>query len=170
MLYSFVPLKAKYHDREQFNCGVDDLDEYLKKYARINMAQHVTVVYVMTQRKEPKKILGYYTLSAFCIGLSSLPDNVTKKLPYYPEVPTVLIGRLARHNDAPGTGRLLLIDALRRSWNMSKEIASFAVVVDAKNDDALRFYKKFGFLTLQNTSCRLFMPMKKIEHLLNSKN
>jgi hypothetical protein len=60
-----------------------------------------------------------------------------------------------------GLGKLLLIDALFRSYEISKSIGSFAVVVDPLNEEAERFYPKYGFILLPD-SCKMFLPMKTV--------
>lgn len=88
--------------------------------------------------------------------------EVIRKLPRYPTVPTTLLGRLAidHRYKGKGAGRHLLMDALRRS--MRSEIASFAVVVDAKDEGARDFYRRDGFMPFQETPMRLFLPMATI--------
>lgn len=106
---------AKHHDCKAFDCGVPELSEYLRKRASQDMRRRVAVVFVMVPEDEPKRIAGYYSLSSAAIALEKLPDHMVKKLPRYPAVPAVLIGRLARDVKFPGIGKLLLLDALARS-------------------------------------------------------
>jgi GNAT superfamily N-acetyltransferase len=89
---------------------------------------------------------GYYTVSSTAVKLAQLPEQVIKKLPRYPLVPATLLGRLAidRSHQGKGYGRFLLADALHRA--VRSEIASFAVIVDAKDDNARRFYERESFL------------------------
>jgi GNAT superfamily N-acetyltransferase len=91
---------------------------------------------------------GYYTLSATALKLGELPDHVARRLPRYPLVPATLLGRLAadRRWQGQGYGRFLLADALHRA--VRSEIASFAVIVDAKDEAARRLYERESFLGL----------------------
>ncbi len=157
---------APHHDRRRFRCGVPALDDYLRQRASQDVRRRVTAVFVMTPRDQPDRIAGYYTLSAASILLADLPDDMTRKLPRYPQVPAIRIGRLARDSDFPETGKLLLIDALSRSWQHSEAIAAAAVLVDAKDDRARGFYSHFGFVSLTNFPNKMFLPMKTIERLL----
>ena len=93
------------------------------------------------------------------------PADLTKKLPHYPEIPAILIGRLARDITYPGVGSLLLADAITRCVRAAKEIAASLIVVDAKGPAATRFYKKFGFLSLPGLPDRMFLPMATAEKL-----
>lgn len=115
------------------------------------------------------RIAGYYTLSSDNIRADDLPSELVKqlRLPRYPVIAATLIGRLARDLSfrGQGVGELLLVDALKLALAMSRRIASAAVVVDAKDDKAHRFYAEFGFLEFPETVKRLFLPMQTIENL-----
>lgn len=104
-------------------------------------------------------IVGYYTISSTAVDIGDFPEGVIRKLPRYPLVPATLVGRLAvdRRYRGRGHGRFLLADALYRA--MRSEIASFAVVVDAKNEDARRFYQGESFLPFPSDPMRLFRPI-----------
>jgi GNAT superfamily N-acetyltransferase len=84
-------------------------------------------------------------------------------------VPATLLGRLARDERFPGTGSLLLMDALKRAHDKAAEIASLAVVAHAKDEPALKFYRKFGFVQLGGDPNRVFLPMGTIEQLVKQR-
>lgn len=107
-------------------------------------------------------IAGYYTLSSISVQLADLPAQTVRKLPRYPLVPATLLGRLAvdRRQQRKGYGRFLLADALYRAAR--SEIASFAVIVDAKDDSARRFYERESFLPFPDQPMKLFRPMADI--------
>lgn len=133
------------------------------------MAKHVAVCFVLTP--DGRTVAGYYTLSQYSVDLVHLPAGIARKLPKYPEVPATLLGRLAVSENYRGQklGEYLLMDALYRCWQQSRVVASVAVVVDAKNDAAQRFYEHFEFVSLPGTTHRLFLPMKTIENLFGAK-
>jgi GNAT superfamily N-acetyltransferase len=110
-------------------------------------------------------IAGYYTLSSTSVQLRDLPEQTVRKLPRYPLVPATLLGRLAvdRRQQGKGYGRFLLADALYRA--AQSEIASFAVIVDAKNENARRFYERESFLPFPDQPMKLFRPMTDIRRL-----
>ncbi|MGH7104824.1 MAG: GNAT family N-acetyltransferase [Acetobacteraceae bacterium] len=110
-------------------------------------------------------IAGYYTLCSTSVQLAELPAQTVRKLPRYPLVPATLLGRLAvdRRQQGKGYGRFLLADALYRAAR--SEIASFAVIVDAKDDSARRFYEWESFLVLPDQPMKLFRPMADIRRL-----
>ncbi len=167
MAYRFEPL-TKQHDRAVFRCGSPPLDAYLLQLARKDADRRVAAAFVMVEEAAPATIIGYYTLSAFTVEVSELPEELHKKLPRYPRLPATLLGRLARDMRFPCTGSLVLMDALTRALGQSAQIASLAVVADAKDEAALRFYRKFGFAPLGNSLNRVFLPMGTIEQLVQA--
>lgn len=116
---------------------------------------------------EDGTIAGYYTLSSTSVRLSELPEQAVRKLPRYPLVPATLLGRLAvdRRQQGKGYGRFLLADALYRAAR--SEIASFAVIVDAKDENARRFYERESFLPFPDQPMKLFRPMADIRRLFD---
>ena len=165
MNYVITHLDKK-HRRDTFDCGIGALNDYLKIQASQEMKKSVAVTYVLTQGDD-SRVLGYYTLSSIGIVPGELPDTVIKKLPRYPVLPGILIGRLARDAEfhSKELGHYLLVDALKRSFDISTQLGSVAVIVDAKNKKASEFYKSFGFLTFPDNKKRLFLPMGTIKKL-----
>lgn len=160
-------LNAGLHDRESFDCGVDALNIFLKQHANQNQSKNMSKAYVAVvavSADDRKKIYGYYTLSAGHIALDQLPETLKAKLPKYP-VPIALIGRLAVDKDykGQGIGGFLLHDAFTNVLNIADKMGVFAVVVDAKNDDAKSFYGSYGFTELQDSKLTLFLPITTIQ-------
>ena len=165
MAYRFEPL-AKRHDRAGFHSGSPPLNIYLQQVARKDIERRVAASFVMVEEAAPETIVGYYSLSAFTVELGDLPGEMQKKLPRYPRLPATLLGRLARDERFPGTGSLLLLDALARAHSQSAQVGSLAIVAEAKNERALKFYQKFGFMPLGSNPDRVFLSMGTIEQLL----
>ena len=158
--YMIEPL-ASQHDRTAFSCGVEALDRYLKQQAGQETRRRVAACFVAV-RTVDKTIGGYSTLSATSILLKDLPENVARKLPRYPEVPAALIGRLAvdlRHR-SQGLGEHLMLDAMSRT--LQADIAAAILLVDAKNEQAASFYRRYGFLGLASLPRRLYLPVSEI--------
>ena len=151
------------HGRTGFQCGVEALDRYLKKQAKQDIKRRISRVFVATRPDNPKTVIGYYTLSTLSIELNQLPEKLARKLPKHP-VPAALIGRLAVSNAAQGqgVGKMLLADAIKRTLAVSDQVAIYAIVVDAINENAKGFYEQFGFTRLSDDSPRLFLPLKSI--------
>ena len=147
------------HDRAAFSCGLPELDRYLARQAGQDVRRRVARVFVCTAG-ETDAVLGFYTLSALSIDLASLPDRLSGKLPRHP-VPCALIGRLAvdRSAHGRGLGRMLLADAVKRTVAAGETVAMHALIVDAANDDARRFYGRFGLVPLTDDPMRLFLPL-----------
>lgn len=154
------------HKKSDFSCGKEMLDDYLHKQANQDIKRKLSACFVVKE-EQTELIKGYYTLSNNSIPLEDIPDNIRKKLlRSYTTIPTTLLGRLAIDNNfqGQGLGKLILIDALKRSFELSKTIGSFAVVVDPIDEEAERFYDKYGFLKLPDSG-KMFLPMKTIGQL-----
>jgi ribosomal protein S18 acetylase RimI-like enzyme len=156
---------AKHHARTHFDCGVPVLNDYLAKYANQDMKRKAAAVFVMVERSSPQRVIGFYTLCATSVDLTSVPVELTKKLPRYPEIPAILLGRLARDTEFPGVGSLLLGDALSRCVRVGKDIAATLIVVDSKGKAATQFYERFGFISLPKMPERMFLPVQVAEKL-----
>jgi GNAT superfamily N-acetyltransferase len=154
---------AAHHDRASFVCGNDELDAYLPFQAGQDLRRKVAAPFVMLD--QTGAVVGYYTLSAYGIRLAELPPEVAKKLPKYPQVPATLLGRLgiSRQYHGQKLGRLLLMDALHRSWRNTAQVASIGVVVDAYDESARAFYLRHEFVPLVDHPKKLFMSMRIIE-------
>jgi GNAT superfamily N-acetyltransferase len=158
---------SRQHDRTGFHCGADGLDRYLKQQARQDADKRVAAPFVAVNPPDTR-VLGYYTLSASVLTLADLPDDLARKLPRYPQLPVTLLGRLAvdQATKGRGLGEHLLLDALHRSLAHANQISAMAVVVDAKGEEAARFYGHYGFKPLQAQPSRFFVPMRLVAQLL----
>src|SRR5438309_1581177 len=128
------------HRREAFDCGVEALNDFLRARARREMEAGTSACFVIVPESTPEQIAGFYTLSAAVIQRSELPEALVKKLPRYRELPATLLGRLARSLDfkGQGIGDRLMISALSRAVEGAREVASWAVVTDPKDQEARR--------------------------------
>ena len=153
------------HDRQNFRSGNDSLDVYFRERVRKEIEAGVAAAFVMA---DGPAVLGYYTLSAHGIERGTLPETVVRKLklPKYPLIPATLMGRLAVDLKHQGRrlGEILLMDGLKRAYLHSRQVASFAVVVDAK-ENAVEFYRRYGFLAMP-PGTRMFIPMGTIKELV----
>jgi GNAT superfamily N-acetyltransferase len=153
------------HDRSGFSCGVPALDTYLRERANQDAQRHVASTFVLLG--DSSVVLGYYTLSQQVISLEDVPSELSKKLPKYPLLPAILVGRLAvdGRRQGGGLGSLLLMDALLRSWQTAQTVASCAVRVDATDDKAQDFYLRHDFLPFPNERLKLSFPMADLDRL-----
>lgn len=157
--FLLAQLEAK-HDRTAFHSDSDPLNRYLREQATQDVRRRVAACFVALA--DGKRIAGYYTLASASLLLADLPASIGRKLPRYPTVPTVRMGRLAVDQafKGQGLGGALLADALHRAAR--SEIAAYALMVDAKDQNAAAFYQHHGFIPLPESPCTLFMPLATI--------
>lgn len=169
MRLRFEPLD-KAHDRASFRSGAAEIDDWFARRAGQDARRNVARVFVAVDPNAPTHVLGFYSLGAYTIAIDDLPKDAARKLPRYDAIPAALIGRLARHEDAMGTGlgALLLADALRRIVSAAETLAVFAIVVDAKDARAAAFYQSFGFQLFPLRPKKLFLPTTTARTAMNS--
>jgi len=155
------------HDRKAFRSGVDVLDRYLRELALQDIRRRVAGCFVALD--DARAIAGFYTLAATSVALDSLPADVTKRLPHYPVVPAVLMGRLAVdvRFQGKGLGHALVADAVMRTDSF--KIGAFALLVDAKDDRVIGFYESTGFALIPGETRRLFVPIATALQASNKK-
>ncbi len=162
--FRFAPLGAE-HNREPFDCGEEALDRYLKTQATQDTRRRVANCFVAM---EPANgvVAGYYTIGSAGIPFVDLPAEESRRLPRYPSLPAVRVGRLAvdRKFQGRGLGEMLLLDAMRRSMNLPPAV--YALLVDAKNDHAAAFYQRYGFRVFASQPRTLFLPMATVAKAL----
>jgi len=151
---------VRLHDRAAFHCGVAALDDYLHKYAAQQNAKGLSSVFVMVDDALPSKILGFYTLSAAQIDVQQLSDVERKKLTRYP-VPCFRMGRLARAMESRGAGigEILIGCAVDRCLHARNLVGAYALLVDAKDEEAKSFYERYGFIPCLDAPMTLYLPL-----------
>ena len=154
-----IELLDKKHKRENFDCGEESLNQFLKKYARQNQEKGFgrTFVAVLPNKSE---VLGYYTLSAGSISFEIIPE----KVPRYP-IPTAHLGRLATDLSmrGQGLGELLLIDALQRVVLVAEKVGIYAVELFALTETAKTFYQRYGFISLIDNDKHLYLSIETLK-------
>ncbi len=154
------------HDKQNFSCGVKLLDDYLATHAKQDVKRRLSACFILADNDHIVK--GYYTLSSTAVKRELLPENIIKKLPpSYIHLPATLLGRLTINNSfkGKGLGELILMDALKRSYDTSlNSIGSMARVVDPIDEDAVKFYKKYGFIQLPDSG-KMFISMNTVAEL-----
>ena len=153
-------LDARLHDRSGFQCGEPALDEYLRKYAVQQSAKGLCSIFVLIDDASPSKILGFYTLSAAQIGTDQLSDSEKKKLPRYP-IPCFRMGRLARsiEHRGGGIGAVLMGLAVDRCVKARMHVGAYALLADAKSEEASAFYQQYGFKVCLDSPMALYLPL-----------
>ncbi|AZG78899.1 GNAT family N-acetyltransferase [Methylocystis rosea] len=170
LLWEEAPL-GKNHDRNAFDCGEDDLNVYLKRYARQNHESGGAKCFVATPRDAPARILGFYTLSPASIEFSRAPAIVTHGLGRY-EIPVYRVGRLAvdRSVQGLGLGGRLLLRAAERCVTVAQEVGGVALLIDAKSDGAAKWYESYGALRLLDAPLSLVLPFSVVLEALKQRN
>ena len=146
------------HDRVAFASDVAALDRYFANQSTQDIRRRMAACYVAVERYS-KAVVGYYTMSTSSLPLVDLAAATAKKLPRYPLVPAVRIGRLAVaiSHRGKGIGAGLLIDGIARAFRA--DLMAFAIVVDAKDDTAVAFYKHHGFTSFASAPMSLYLPL-----------
>jgi ribosomal protein S18 acetylase RimI-like enzyme len=162
-VFTTAPLGS--HIRTEFSCGVPELDRYFREIVSQDIKRRVSNCFVALD--DAGTVAGYYTLAATSLPMTELTPEETKRLPRYPLLPAGLIGRLAvdERFRGQGLGSSLIVDAVARS--MRSEPAIFALVVDAKDAAALRFYQHLGFRGFLSQPMRLFLPIAEAARRLS---
>jgi GNAT superfamily N-acetyltransferase len=158
---------ASHHDRAAFSSGAEALDRHLATQAGQDMRRRIAGCYVAIE-KAANQIAGYYTIAATSMPLSEISAKMAKKLPRYPLVPSIRLGRLAvaRAHQGKGLGASLLIDAIERS--LRSDIVAFAMVVDAKDESGVAFYRHHGFEAFASVPMSLSLPLAEAARRLEA--
>jgi len=158
--FAVVLLNAARHDRSGFHSGSPALDRYLREQVSQDSRRRVAACFVAAG--DDSRIAGYYTLSSASVPLLDLPQGLRCKLPRYGSVPAVRMGRLAVDVafQGQGLGAALLVDALKRAARA--DIASAIFCVDAKDEQAASFYRKYGFIPFIDAPQGLFLPLSTV--------
>ena len=158
---------GRHHDRKRFDCGAEDLNSYLRRYARQNHASGGAKTFVAVSENEPARILGIYTISPGAIAFADVPEIVTRRLGRY-DVPVFRLGRLAvdRSVQRQGLGGDLLLAAGARALAVAAEVGGVALAIDAKDRSAVRWYERFGAVPLLDDPLKLVLPLAVIAEAL----
>ena len=160
-----IELLAKSHDREKFDCASEPLNAFLKQTARQHAVRGISQTFVMVdeQAAEPKPVLGFFSLNICQVKSESLSPEEAKKLPRH--VSGVRLGRLAvaKDHQRQGIGKKLLVAAMEKFMEIFSRAGGIGLFVDAKDQEAKRYYERFGFVSLTANELELFLPVKTIQ-------
>lgn len=160
-----IELLTDNHVVDSFDCGDEDKNKFLQKYALQNSKGGLGRTYVAVNPSDNTKVYGYYTISSSAVKFESLPE--ARFLPRYP-IPAILIGKLAtdKETQKQGLGTALLFDALKRAVRVAEEIGTFLIEIKALDDRAKAFYLKFGFVEMLDEPMKLYLGLKKVRKLI----
>ncbi|HET6656228.1 MAG TPA: GNAT family N-acetyltransferase [Gammaproteobacteria bacterium] len=156
------------HERGSFDCGDDALNHYLCHTARQHAEKGISRTFVLVDDAQSRKILGYATLSLCEVQAVALPQRFAKKYPAV--IPGAKLARLAVDGRCQhqGIGTSLLIDMMQRTLTVAESVGIVALFVDAKHDNAVQYYKQFGFLAMADDQLHLFLPLETLRDALDT--
>ena len=157
---------GSHHDRESFDCGQPDLEDYLKRIARLHTEKGVSRTFVLVDDAAPGKVLGFMTLALCEIMPSALPPKLAKK--YAHRVYGVKLARLAISStrQRQGLGALMVLHAMDRARAVADNAGIVGFFVDAKDSQAQAYYLRYGFIPLIDDPLRLFLPLAALNRAL----
>lgn len=162
MTHSVIPLEVG-HNVKEFTCGKDELDNYLQTTAKQHQSKDVAKTYVITDEGDPSAIIGFFTMAIRPMtAKDEMPLSMVKRLPS--NIPGYTLARLAisKSHQGQGFGEKLLVEAMTKARAAAKEVGGFALFVDAKDEDAAGFYKKYGFTPFPSNPLILVIPIASI--------
>lgn len=157
-----LPLTGN-HDRRGFDCGRQELNGWLRQVARQHQDKGLSKTFVAVLDDAPDRLCGYYALTLAELENRHLPEAWRQKLPR--RIPGVRLGRLAvdKRYQGQGLGELLLVDALTRARRIYREAGGIGLFVDALDEQAAGFYRRFGFSAAPDNPLLLFLPVPVLE-------
>lgn len=161
-----VELLSRLHDRNGFDCGESELNDYLLRTARQHVEKGVSRTFVLVDSGQPEKILAFFTLTACEVVTSGLPANLARKYPA--RAPAAKLARLAVSSDQQrrGLGGVMMVEAMKRTLAVAENIGIIGFFVDAKNPRAVEYYRQFGYIDLPSTPLELFLPLDSLRPAL----
>lgn len=159
-----VVLLTSEHDRTGFDCGVLELNRFLKTTARQHIDKGISRTFVLVDEKTPEVILGFFSLTICEVNVKDMPAAYAKKYPSHHGLPAVRLARLAVSSKERGKryGEALLGEAIRCTITIAKQAGLTGLFVDAKDETARRFYEKYGFGSIEGRPLQLFLPVKTL--------
>lgn len=157
------------HDRGAFDCGQPALNDFLRRYARQSHDLGGAKTFVAVDDGNTSRILGFYTVSPGSLLYARTPATVRRGLGRH-DVPVFRLARLAVDVSfqGKGLGGQLLLAAGRRCLQVSAEVGGVAMLIDAKDEDAARWYEKFGAIRLEDAALSLLLPLATIAAALTA--
>jgi GNAT superfamily N-acetyltransferase len=155
-------LDKNVHDWMDFDCGEAERNDYLRFTARQHVDKGYAQVWVSVPKLGSSQVIGYYTLSVTSLSPGETPGKSGLK-----KIPALLLGKLAvdRRYQGQQAGVRLLLHAQRCALLVARKVGVHALVVDALNDQAAAFYRKYDFEELTTGPLHLFKLIKDIARM-----
>ncbi len=166
----FEVLDKDKHNRDNFDCGAKELNDFLQNQANQRQKKHNAVTHVaidIDAKNEPKIIYGYYTISNYSIEFSMLPPVDAKKAPQKEKVPCLKLGRLARNKlyTNAGFGKIILQEVFKEAISLSSRVGIYLIDVDILNEEVGDFYRNYGFKEFLDDKKHMFITMETVKKL-----
>ena len=160
---------AKAHDRASFDCGDNDLNIFLRRYARQSHELGGAKTFLAVDDTDNKTILGFYSIAPGSMDHADTPELARRGLARH-EVPGFRLARLATDIRVQGNGRGgQLLGAIGRSCiRVAAEVGGVMLIIDAKNERAAAWYASYGAITLHDKPLTLILPFATLERELRS--
>ena len=154
---------TRHHDRSGFDCGVPELNSFLKATARQHSDKGISRTFVLSDPARPAAIFGYFTLTLCEVMTDHLPSAYAKKYPHR-GLPAVRLARLAvsKKYQGKGYGGLLLAEAIHRTVLIAEQAGLIGLFADAKDERAHKFYERYGFVSLPGHALQIFLPLETL--------
>ena len=161
-----VELLDKRHNRDDFNCGNQALNQFLEQTARQHIQKGISRTFVLIDTEQPDIIISFFTLSLCEVRVEKLPPKFAKKYPS--KVAGVKLARLAVNKayQRQGIGEIMMIEAMRRAVVVAENAGGIGLFVDAKDEAAKTYYTRYGFVGLEDVFLEMFLPLSTIMQML----
>ncbi|RJQ78894.1 MAG: GNAT family N-acetyltransferase [Desulfobacteraceae bacterium] len=158
-----IELLTKRHDRKGFDCGEPALNNYLKKTARQHIEKGISRTFILVDTEEPTSILGFFTLASCEVVTSGLPGKSGRIYPAKAQAAKLARLAVSTHQQRRGLGSIMMVEAMQRTLAVAENIGIIGFFVNAKNQDARKYYEQFGFIALPNNPLELFLPLNSLK-------
>jgi predicted GNAT family N-acyltransferase len=163
-----IEVLSKSHDRNTFDCGDLELNNYLQKIARQHITKGISKTFVLVDIDNPKEIIAYMSMIVCEVLTDSIPHPWKKKYPKM--IPAAKLARLAvsiKHQKK-GYGEILIIDAIQKTLAVSENMGIAGLFVDAKHEQAKKYYNQFGFISFPEQLDNLFLPLSSLDAMIKA--
>lgn len=164
-----IELLNKSHNRNNFDCGNEALNQFLQQTARQHIQKGISRSFVLIDDRYPKEVIGFFTLSLCEVHVEKLPPAFAKKYPL--KVPGVKLARLAvsLSLQRQGIGAILLVEAMQRALIVAENAGGIGLFVEAKDRSAQAYYERYGFVSLSDAPLEMFLPLQTIQSMFEKK-
>jgi len=164
-----IQLLSNKHNREEFDCGVQELNTYLRTTVCQHIEKGISKTFVAVEEEVQRNIIGFFTLTVGEINREILGKSLAKKLPGG-NLPAIKLARLAISHafQGGGIGEALLFESMRRAYLTQKQVGAIALFVDAKDSGAATFYAKYGFIATEQDPLHLYIQFQTIAALVET--